>query len=83
MTAHRAQGTTVDRTFVLGSEELYREWGYTALTRHRDEPHYYANLASSQMMLGMDEEADLESQQLTALERQRQKRLAIDLDLGS
>ena len=31
LTAHRAQGATVDRAFVLGSDELYREWGYTAL----------------------------------------------------
>src|SRR5204863_943712 len=41
LTAHRAQGATVDRTFVLGSDELYREWGYTALTRHRDSAKYY------------------------------------------
>src|SRR5206468_5332557 len=40
-TAHRAQGATVDRTFVLGSDELYREWGYTALSRHRDEARFY------------------------------------------
>lgn len=32
---------TVDRTFVLGSDELYREWGYTALSRHRDEARFY------------------------------------------
>src|SRR5204862_7422489 len=41
LTAHRAQGATVDRTLVLGSDELYREWGYTALTRHRDSAKYY------------------------------------------
>ncbi len=41
ITAHRAQGATVDRTFVLGSEELYREWAYTALSRHRDEARFY------------------------------------------
>jgi ATP-dependent exoDNAse (exonuclease V) alpha subunit len=27
LTAHAAQGATVDRSFVLGSDELYREWG--------------------------------------------------------
>jgi ATP-dependent exoDNAse (exonuclease V) alpha subunit len=27
VTAHRAQGATVDCAFVLGSDELYREWG--------------------------------------------------------
>ncbi|MDP9383885.1 MAG: relaxase domain-containing protein [Actinomycetota bacterium] len=41
LTAHRAQGMTVDRAFVLGSEELYREWGYTAMSRHRDEARFY------------------------------------------
>ena len=41
ITAHRAQGATVDRTFVLGSDELYREWGYTALSRHTEEARFY------------------------------------------
>jgi Ti-type conjugative transfer relaxase TraA len=40
-TAHKAQGATMDRAFVLGSQEAYREWGYTALSRHRDEAHFY------------------------------------------
>jgi ATP-dependent exoDNAse (exonuclease V) alpha subunit len=40
-TAHRAQGATVDKTFVLGSDELYREWGYTALSRHRQSARFY------------------------------------------
>jgi Ti-type conjugative transfer relaxase TraA len=40
-TAHRAQGATVERSFVLGSDELYREWGYTALSRHRQEARFY------------------------------------------
>jgi len=40
-TAHRAQGATVDAAFVLGSDELYREWGYTALSRHRDAARFY------------------------------------------
>jgi conjugative relaxase-like TrwC/TraI family protein len=41
ITAHRAQGATVDRAFVLGSDELYREWGYTALSRHRQDSRFY------------------------------------------
>ena len=43
ITAHRAQGATVDCAFVLGSDELYREWGYTALSRHRDEARFYVS----------------------------------------
>jgi hypothetical protein len=46
-TAHRAQGATVDRTFVLGSDELYREWGYTALSRHRQGTRFYVTAAQS------------------------------------
>lgn len=41
VTAHRAQGVTVDRAYVLGSDEFYRELGYTALSRHRDEARFY------------------------------------------
>ena len=41
ITAHRAQGATVDRTFVLGTDEAYREWGYTALSRHRESATFY------------------------------------------
>jgi ATP-dependent exoDNAse (exonuclease V) alpha subunit len=41
LTAHALQGGTVDRTFVLGSEELYREWGYVAFSRHRMETRFY------------------------------------------
>ncbi|MDP8930632.1 MAG: ATP-binding domain-containing protein, partial [Actinomycetota bacterium] len=35
LTAHKAQGLTCDATFVLGSDEIYREWGYVALSRGR------------------------------------------------
>jgi conjugative relaxase-like TrwC/TraI family protein len=41
LTAHAAQGATVDHAYVLGSDELYREWGYTALTRHRTDACFY------------------------------------------
>jgi hypothetical protein len=35
MTGHVAQGTTVDRCFVLASEGMSREWAYVALSRGR------------------------------------------------
>jgi conjugative relaxase-like TrwC/TraI family protein len=47
LTAHAAQGATVDHAFVLGSDELYREWGYTALTRHRETARFYIVSAGS------------------------------------
>jgi Ti-type conjugative transfer relaxase TraA len=47
LTAHRAQGATVDRAFVLGSDELYREWGYTALSRHRIDSRFYVTATAT------------------------------------
>ncbi|HEX8103523.1 MAG TPA: AAA family ATPase [Solirubrobacteraceae bacterium] len=40
-TAHVAQGTTVDQSFVLGADEMYAEWGYVALTRARHHTAFY------------------------------------------
>ncbi len=42
LTAHLAQGMTTDRAFVLGSETVYREWGYTAWSRARLGTRFYA-----------------------------------------
>ena len=42
LTAHLAQGITVDRAFVLGSETVYREWGYVAWSRARKGTRFYA-----------------------------------------
>ncbi|MEP6953075.1 MAG: AAA family ATPase [Solirubrobacteraceae bacterium] len=41
ITAHKAQGATFDEALVLGSDEAYREWGYTALSRHRESSTFY------------------------------------------
>ena len=41
ITGHAAQGTTVDRAFVLADPSLSQEWGYTALTRGRESNHLY------------------------------------------
>jgi hypothetical protein len=41
ITGHKAQGLTVDHTYVLGSEALYREWGYVALSRGRHTNQLY------------------------------------------
>ena len=40
-TIHKAQGQTVDRAFILGSDLLYQEAGYVALSRGRIENHIY------------------------------------------
>jgi len=34
-TVHKAQGATVDRAYLLGSDRLYREAGYVGMSRGR------------------------------------------------
>ena len=41
MTVHKAQGLTCDRAFTLGSDTLYREQGYVAMSRGRLGNHLY------------------------------------------
>jgi ATP-dependent exoDNAse (exonuclease V) alpha subunit len=41
MTVHKAQGQTCDYAYVLGDQHLYREAGYSALTRGRHENHLH------------------------------------------
>jgi hypothetical protein len=43
ITGHKAQGLTVDHTFVLGSDALYREWGYVAMSRGRQSNQLYVH----------------------------------------
>ena len=44
-TIHKAQGATVDRTFVLASETMDRHLTYVAMTRHRDGVQLYGSQA--------------------------------------
>jgi conjugative relaxase-like TrwC/TraI family protein len=46
ITGHKAQGLTVDATFVLGSDALYREWGYVAMSRGRHTNRLYVHANS-------------------------------------
>jgi Ti-type conjugative transfer relaxase TraA len=80
-TVHTAQGATVDAAFVLGSDDLYREWGYTALTRHRDEARFYVVAATSDRPLpGLEPERDRLAERLSrTFGQSRAKSLAIDL----
>jgi hypothetical protein len=40
-TLHKAQGATYDRTLLLGDDRLYRQAGYTGLSRGRDRNDIY------------------------------------------
>lgn len=49
VTAHKAQGATVDRAHVLATEAVMptgREWGYVAASRHRESLRVYLDEAS-------------------------------------
>jgi ATP-dependent exoDNAse (exonuclease V) alpha subunit len=41
ITGHRAQGLTVDHTWIQTSDTLYREWGYVAASRGRHDNRLY------------------------------------------
>ena len=41
ITGHKAQGLTCDHTYTLGTETLYREWGYVAMSRGRMSNQLY------------------------------------------
>lgn len=82
LTAHAAQGATVDRAFVLGSDDLYREWGYTALTRHREEARFYVVSPGSveRALPGLQPEPDpLTEDVVDVLSRSGRKTTATDV----
>lgn len=41
LTVSVSQGSSVDRAFILGSDATYREAGYTAASRAREETRFY------------------------------------------
>lgn len=84
-TAHKAQGATFDKAFVLGSQEAYREWGYTALSRHRDEARFY--IAAPKPFINREPTQLNEPEQLKlhladAMEDSRRHELAIEFTLA-
>ncbi|MCW2993816.1 MAG: conjugative relaxase [Conexibacter sp.] len=82
LTAHAAQGATLDRTFILGSDELYREWGYTAFSRHRDQARYYTVSPGSveRALPGLEPDHDHLTETITeALTTSRSKDMALNV----
>lgn len=79
ITGHKAQGMTTDRAFVLGDDSMYREWGYVAMSRGREENRLYVVMGDG---CGRDDvggaiERPYEVDQLVrSLERSRAKSLA-------
>lgn len=87
ITGHKAQGMTTDRAFVLGDDSMYREWGYVAMSRGREENRLYVVMGDGggrDDVGGAIERPDAVDQLVRSLERSRAKSLAFDQnsDLG-
>ena len=82
VTGHKVEGATTDRAFVLGSEDLYKEWGYTALSRGRLENRVYLVVGEHPLAEELDVFGALRRDPVAAivraLGRSRAKRLALD-----
>jgi conjugative relaxase-like TrwC/TraI family protein len=82
ITAHGIQGGTVDRSYILASEETYQEWGYVAASRHRVETRFYITVpdppADEQRRLDLGADDPLDGL-VRALGHSRVKDLAIDV----
>ncbi len=80
LTIHKAQGMTVDRCFVLGSDRLYREAGYVGLSRGRHSNHLYvAGPDEDEAGHQLADESELDVERVAAwLGRSAAKRLATD-----
>ena len=84
ITGHKAQGLTADRAWVLGSDEIYREWGYVALSRGRERNRLYVVGADREpdgdahCHAGPGATRDVVADLASALERSRGQALALD-----
>ena len=69
----------VERTSVLGSQELYREWGYTAMSRHRQQARFYVARTDLHEDRDLPPTADPIISAITRLmQRSHAKELALD-----
>ncbi|CAN5676363.1 MobF family relaxase [soil metagenome] len=80
MTGHKAQGMTTARCFVLGDDTLYKEWGYTAMSRGRNENRLYLvgghDIGREEVGGAVSYEADGRVRAIRALSRSKSKELA-------
>jgi conjugative relaxase-like TrwC/TraI family protein len=75
-TIHKAQGATVDRGFLLGSDALYREAGYTGASRARDATNLY--LVANPPRPGRDDPGDAVTELAARLGVSKSQLLASD-----
>lgn len=82
VTGHKSQGMTVDAAFVLGDETMYREWGYVAMSRGRQENRLYVvtplDIAREEAGGAAQEKQDPIEHISRALSRSQAKQMAIE-----
>jgi hypothetical protein len=80
LTVHKAQGLTVDRCLLLGTDRLDQQTGYTALSRGRRDNRIYVveQHEPDRETHGVSPTDDPSDEVRTALGRDRHDRLAID-----
>jgi conjugative relaxase-like TrwC/TraI family protein len=82
VTGHVAQGLTVDRAFVLASDELYREWAYTVMSRGRATNQLYmvGNALRIRDEIAPRVRSAPEAELLGTLRQSRRQRMALDVE---
>ena len=80
VTVHKAQGATVDRTYVLASRYFDRHTSYVALSRHREAAQLFYSSEEFAGRVGSDPVAErsAEARLISVLARARPKELAHD-----
>jgi conjugative relaxase-like TrwC/TraI family protein len=80
LTGHKAQGMTTARCFALGDDTLYKEWGYTALSRGKKENHLYLvgghDIGREEIGGAVSYESDGKVRAIRALSRRKAKEMA-------
>ena len=74
ITGHKAQGLTCDYTYILGTETLYREWGYVAMSRGRISNQLYEGPVADHDDDGLHHHAHLDDQTPDLTSRLRRSR---------
>jgi Ti-type conjugative transfer relaxase TraA len=74
VTIHKAQGVTVERTYLLGTPGMDRSLAYVGMTRHRENATLFAGVDD----FGGKDEADARQRLVRTLGRERPKESTLD-----